>query len=172
MRLPVAVAALAGSIVLIAAGCSGGDDEADPGAAETAVSGGQALGPVPKGLAGWPADADELCVAVIVRFHSAQRPGDATRAYELLHQAARLGAVDLELLESLRPPPAARQGRDVLLAALNVQLIALQELAEATADGNEARARIALDRAADARVRARPFARELGLDGCARAAVR
>lgn len=174
MMIRCSAALLLAAATLLAACSDGADDNAaaPADAASTATSEGQSLGRVSNSRGGWPAEADELCATLIARFHAAQRPGDASRAYSALDEAARVAKVDLEVLESLEPPPLARHGRDVIVAALAVQVIALQELAEATADGSEARARIALDRAADARERARPFAARLGLEACARAAVR
>jgi hypothetical protein len=91
---------------------------------------------------------------------------------EVFEEAARLGHTDLALFKGMRAPATAGRDADVIAAALAVQLIALEELAQAEDESNEARARIALDRARDARRRAHPFAEALGLTACAAEASR
>ncbi len=156
---------LACAAVLLVA-CGGDDDAASepppPTPAAVLATGGQSA---------WERNADFACAALLARFHESVQmagPSFATR----IEEAIRLGRTDLAMLEGMRPPRRARQGADVIAAALAVQLIALQELADADAEGNEARARHALARARDARRRARPYAERLGLVACARAAER
>jgi hypothetical protein len=98
-------------------------------------------------------------------------PGDRS-GVEVFEEAARLGHTDLTMFKGMRAPSAFRQSVAVIAAALAVQLIALEELAQAEDESNEARARVALDRARDARRRARPFAERLGLSACATEASR
>jgi hypothetical protein len=114
----------------------------------------------------WAANADTACATLLERFHSAMHPGDRS-GVEVFAEAARLGHTDLAMFKGMRPPAAAGRDADVIAAALAVQLIALEELAQAEDESNEARARVALDRARDARRRARPFAEALGLRACA-----
>ena len=119
----------------------------------------------------WAANADAACVMLLQRFDDAMHPGDRS-GVEVFEEAARLGHTDLTMFNGMTPPPESRPGADVIAAALAVQLIALEELAQAEDESNEARARIALDRAQDARRRAHPFAEALGLTACAAEASR
>ncbi len=163
--LAVAVAGLAAAAVVLL----GGGDESQPfirGTASAPIAGVR----VPtEGL--WAANADTACATLLDRFHNAMHPGGRS-GVEVFEEAARLGHIDLAMFKGLRPPAASKRSADVLSAALAVQLIALEELAQAEDESNEARARIALDRARDARRRARPFAEGLGLSACAAEASR
>ena len=159
----LAVAATAGGAAAVVwiAGGDGGEAAPAPAAPQTAPAG---VSSVTSGS--WKANADAACAALLDRFHNAMHPGDRS-GVEVFEEAARLGHTDLTMFEGRRPPSGSREGADVIAAALAVQLIALEELAQAEDESNEARARIALDRARDARRRARPFAEQLGLTGCA-----
>jgi hypothetical protein len=119
----------------------------------------------------WAANADSACATLLQRFDDAMHPGDRS-GVEVFEEAARLGHTDLAIFKGRRPPSGSRPSADVIAAALAVQLIALEELAQAEDESNEARARIALDRARDARRRAHPFAEALGLTACAAEASR
>jgi hypothetical protein len=165
--LAVTVAAVGAAAVVWLAGDDGGRTAPAPAASSRTASAGAAS------VAGgsWEVNADVACATLLERFDSAMHPG-ARSGVEVFEEAARLGHTDLTMFKRLRPPAESRVGADVIAAALAVQLIALEELAQAEDESNEARARIALDRARDARRRARPFAEGLGLRACAAEASR
>jgi hypothetical protein len=144
------------------------DDEAPAASSERTRSAAPASF-LPQGS--WGANADAACATLLGRFHSAMHPGGRS-GVEVFEEAARLGHTDLAMFKGMRPPATAGRDADVIAAALAVQLIALEELAQAEDESNEARARVALDRARDARRRARPFAEGLGLSACAAEASR
>jgi hypothetical protein len=147
---------------------AGDGDEQRPAAASTRPPAPPASS-LPQGS--WEANADAACATLLDRFHSAMHPGNRS-GVEVFTEAARLGHTDLTMFNGGRPPSGSRRAADVIAAALAVQLIALEELAQAEDESNEARARVALDRARDARRRARPFAEGLGLSACAAEASR
>jgi hypothetical protein len=165
--LAVAVATVGAAVVVWIAG--GGGDAAPTAPAPSPQTGSASASSIASGS--WEANADAACATLLERFESAMRPGERS-GVEVFEEAARLGHTDLAMFKGIRPPTKSRSGSDVVAAALAVQLIALEELAQAEDEGNEARARIALDRARDARRRAHPFAERLGLTACAAAASR
>ena len=164
--LVLAAAGLAATAVVVLAR---GDDRGSSVPATAAD--GPTLGFRPPAGGSWAANADAACATLLERFHAAMHPGGRD-GVQVLTEAARLGHTDLAIFEGSRPPAKSRQAADVIAAALAVQVIALEELAAAEDESNEARARIALDRARDARRRARPYAESLSLTACAREASR
>jgi hypothetical protein len=168
MRLVLLALAVAASAAIAVVVLARGDDTPARDAAPADVTSSASAAP---GRSSWAANADAACATLLRRFHAAMHPGSRS-GIEVFTEAARLGHTDLAIFEGISPPRAARQGADVLAAALAVQLIALEELARAEDESNEGRARIALDRARDARRRLRPFAAELGLSACTREAER
>lgn len=165
--LAVAVATVgAAAVVWIA---EHGDGVRAPGPAASQQTAPASASSVAQGS--WTANADAACATLLDRFHNAMHPGHRS-GVQVFEEAARLGHTDLTIFKGRPPPAGSRRAADVIAAALAVQLIALEELAQAEDESNEARARIALDRARDARRRARPFAEGLGLRACAAEASR
>lgn len=162
-------AGLIAAVVVAASGCGGGDDhDAAPPPPPATPERHAASSPAAPRVVGWRGTADAICTDFESRVRALHSPANPARYEQQLAETLPLARRDLDQLGQLRVPDKDAAAVADLTAALEVRLVALDRLAEATGNRDEARARKAMDREEDARVRARAVARRLGLHECGR----
>lgn len=161
---------LIATVVVAASACGGGDDRhaappPPPAAPELHAASSPAA---PARPAGWRGTADAICGDFEARVRALHSPSNPSRYEQQLAETLPLARRDLDQLGQLRVPAEDAAAVADLTTALEVRLVALDRLAEATGNRDEARAQKAMDREEDARARARGVARRLGLRECGR----
>ena len=135
------------AVVLLAAGCGGGDDE-------------------PSG-ADWAAQANQICRTYAQRIQATGQPTTPTGAVAYIRRAIPLAQEEVEKLRALETPEADRAKIDRMLDSVEASIDALGAVLRARVSGDEAAVEDATQRGAQASAVSDRIARELGATACA-----